>query len=306
MSSNPIIKPVLKWVGGKRLIIHELLSKFPTDMCTYHELFVGGGSVLIALLEQRNKQNIHVKHVHAYDSNETLIHVYKNIQHDVSAVYEKTFALHQHFSTLAPEGTVNRTPSNIDEANVCRENYYYWSRKRYNEMNQTERNSVEGTSLFIFLNKTCFRGMYREGPNGFNVPYGNYKTIDIVKKDNIFNLSVLIKDVVFQCMDFRKSFHRIEQNDFVYLDPPYVPIKSDSFVAYTGTGFDKTDHECLFENIKNISGRNIKFVMSNSDGDLVLNHFPQSAFNVNTITCRRAINSKKPDSVANEVLISNF
>jgi DNA adenine methylase len=298
------IKPVLKWVGGKRLIIHELLSKFPADMYTYHELFIGGGSVLIAVLEQRNKQNIRVKHVHAYDSNETLIHVYKNIQHDVSSVYEKTFALHQHFLTLAPKGTVKRTPSNIDEANVCRENYYYWTRKRYNEMNQAEKNSVEGTSLFIFLNKTCFRGMYREGPNGFNVPYGNYKTIDIVKKDNIFNLSVLIKDVVFQCMDFRKSFQNIKQNDFVYLDPPYVPVKSDSFVAYTGTGFNKEDHESLFQNIKNL--REIKFVMSNSDGELVLQHFPQSTYNVNTISCRRAINSKKPETVANEVLICNF
>ena len=302
------IKPVLKWVGGKRLIIHDLLSKFPTDICTYHELFVGGGSVLIALLEQRKKQNIRVKNVRAYDSNETLIHVYKNIQNDVNAVYKKTLAINTHFLSLNIDGDINRKPVNMNEANVCRENYFYWSRMKYNEMEQTKKNSVEGSSLFIFLNKTCFRGMYREGPNGFNVPYGNYKTVDIIKKDNLYDLSLLIKDVEFQCKDFRKAFDNINQNgnDFVYLDPPYVPIKSDSFVAYTGTGFNKADHECLFQNIKNISTKNIKFLMSNSDGELVLNSFPQSMFNVSTLSCRRAINSKKPDSVAKEVLVWNF
>ena len=153
--------------------------------------------------------------------------------------------------------------------------------------------------MFVFLNKTCFRGMFREGPNGFNVPFGHYKSPAIYDKEHINKVSNLIQKVQFIHADFTKSFDNINDGDFVYLDPPYVPENKKSFVGYNKGGFNK--HDELFTLTKNIKA---DFIMSNSNTKLVNQSFEK--YNIVEINCRRAINSKKPQSKTKEVIISSF
>ena len=156
----------------------------------------------------------------------------------------------------------------------------------------------------MFLNKTCFRGMYREGPNGFNVPYGHYKkTPTIITKEELDYISDLMKDVVFLQSDFCKSVQNIRSGDFVYLDPPYAPETENSFVGYTADGFGLETHNKLFSEIRKLHKQKIQFVMSNAKVDLVVNNFNDCK--CDDIIARRAINSKKPGSTTTEVLIYN-
>jgi len=155
-----------------------------------------------------------------------------------------------------------------------------------------QRDSVK----FIFLNKTCFRGVYREGPKGFNVPFGHYKNVNIIDDENIRLVSKLIKNVHFN----HASFEYISpgKGDFVYLDPPYAPINVTSFVGYTAKGF--TEHQQLFDFCKSFP---CKWLMSNASVPLVRETFAGHLMKV--ISCRRAINSKNPESRADEVLVKN-
>jgi DNA adenine methylase len=195
----------------------------------------------------------------------------------------------------------NRKPKTIEEAKSSKESYYYWIRNIFNDMTQDEQNQPNGSAYFIFLNKTCFRGMYREGPNGFNVPFGNYKSPEIINEEHLKNISNLIKNVEFIHSDFEDSFKTIKKHDFIYADPPYVPENAKSFVGYTSDGFNLAKHKILFDLCKKHN-----FVMSNSDTDLVKNSFSNPIYTIEIISCKRSINSKKPNSKTNEVLISNF
>lgn len=293
------MKPFLKWVGGKTQIIDNIINKFPNEIDNYHEIFLGGGSVLLKLLELQKNGLIIIKNkIYAYDINFDLINLYKNIQSNKDILYDIINNYMNEYN-LCNGIIINRNPSNIEEAKTSKESYYYWLRKLYNNI---DKNTIECSALFIILNKLCFRGLYRIGPNGFNVPFGHYKTTPtIIEKNYLNNLSLLIKDVEFICSDFVDSILKIKENDFVYLDPPYVPEKSTSFVNYTEHSFNTNNHIKLFNMIKNIN--NIKFIMSNSNVELVKKSFEN--YTIEQIVCRRAINSKNPSSIAIEVIIYN-
>jgi len=311
--NNSIPKPILKWVGGKTQIIDKIISNFPKEINNYHEIFLGGGSVLIALLHSVNinKITLHGK-IYAYDINESLIYVYKNIQTNPKELYYKLKEIIQEYNDIEDSNesdTKNRNPKNIKEAKSSKESYYYWTRSVYNSLNKEEKMSILGSAMFIFLNKTCFRGVYREGPNGFNVPYGHYKNPEIINKEHLDEIHNLIKNVIFECCDYSKSLLNIEDNDFIYLDPPYAPENSKSFVGYTKNGFDENNHLNLFKMINELNDKktkNIKTMMSNSDVEIVHNNFPESKYNTETIICKRSINSTNPESKTNEVIIKNY
>ena len=173
-------------------------------------------------------------------------------------------------------------------------------------LTQQEKNSCNGSAIFIFLNKTCFRGMFREGPNGYNVPYGNYSKPEIVNKKHLLRISKLIKNVNFTHMDFSESIKNVKTKDFVYLDPPYAPETKTSFVGYTKKGFDIELHDNLFKKCNELKDKKIKFLLSNANVELVQNAFPKEKFTIKIIVCKRSINSKKPGSKTEEVLIKSF
>lgn len=297
------MKPILKWIGGKSQILDKVLETFPTCIDNYHEPFVGGGSVLLGLLEHIKDNKIVVKgYIYAYDANFHLINLYKHIQVNTIQLYDNFQKLIEIYDSIH-ELKGMKSPKTIDEAKCSKESYYYWIRKQYNHLMLEHPNSYECAALFLFLNKTCFRGMYREGPNGFNVPYGHYKKISIINKEDLENFKDILKNVKFIHSDFRNSLPNVKQNDFVYLDPPYYPESETSFVGYTYGGFSEKCHERLIAIIKNMHGIGAKFVLSNSSVQKVRDVF--SNFCVTEVDARRAINAKKPGSNTKELIISN-
>jgi DNA adenine methylase len=176
-------RPILKWVGGKTQILDKLINEFPINIDNYREIFLGGGSVLLTLLSYVKSGIIKVNGtIYAYDLNEPLINMYKNIQSNHNKLYDELQKLIREFNSCG-NGEINRKPKNIDEAQIAKENYFYWIRSEYNKLSLDDKKTTLGSAMFIFLNKTCFRGIFRVGPNGFNVPYGNYNNPEIINKN---------------------------------------------------------------------------------------------------------------------------
>jgi DNA adenine methylase len=302
-------RPFLKWVGGKTQIIHEIISLFPKEINNYHEPFLGGGSVLLALLSQIKNGAIKVAgNIYASDINSNLIGLYKNIQTNPDGIITELKKLADEFAKCAPAPATpaNRKAASLEEALSSREAYYFWIRAKFNAMSKEERaTSVTASAMLLFMNKTGFRGVYREGPNGFNVPYGNYTNPGIINDEHLRAISALIQDVIFTHAPFQAALSRVDAEgggDFVYLDPPYAPENETSFVSYTADGFNLESHKTLFTLASTTSTR---LLMSNADVALVRDAFPPPTFTIKRISCRRAIHSKDPGSRTHEVLITN-
>tara|TARA_Y100000389_G_C17461952_1_gene522426 strand:- start:711 stop:1610 length:900 start_codon:yes stop_codon:yes gene_type:complete len=299
------MKPIIKWVGGKTQLLDDILALFPREINNYYEPFLGGGSILFGLLEKIDRNEIVVSgRINVSDKNSVLIHMFINIQnsHLELMEYLNNF-LNKYTHCEHDNGT--RYPINEDDAMLSRESYYYWLRKEYNEMSLDEKHSTYGSALFIFINKTCFRGLYRIGPNGLNVPFGNYhKFKNIISIQDLEEMHRKIQNVVFRVSDFETAIDIIIPNDFVYFDPPYVPINKKSFVSYHSGGFTDEDHGKLFEKIKEYDARGLKFILSNSNTKFVRDSFRN--YNTLEIQARRSINSKNPESTTEELMIKNF
>lgn len=301
-----IVKPFLKWVGGKTQILETVLSIFPKNIVNYYEPFLGGGSVLLGVLSHIKAGKIHISgKIYASDLNKNLIGLYKNIQSNSSELITDIKKIISEYSTIKGV-TVNRKPQNLDEALTSQESYYYWIRSKFNALTDIERTTPIASAMLLFMNKTCFRGVYREGPNGFNVPFGNYKNPSIIDDEHIKMVAELIKDIVFTASPFEISLqNNVKNGDFIYLDPPYAPESETSFVSYTADGFDSNAHKSLFKLCKDLDSNGVKLILSNSDVTLVKESFPLPKFKTKIVSCRRAINSKNPESKINEVLIMN-
>lgn len=268
------MKPLLKWVGGKTQLLSEVFAMFPKSIRNYYEPFVGGGSVLLHLLGS----GIPVQTVYASDTNPILINFYKSVQSRVEEFLAAVAYLHVHYVNAEDK-----------------EHFYYQMRDLFNK---TPHDGVESAALFLFLNKTCFRGVYREGPYGFNVPFGHYKSTEFFHEKEVREFSSAIQRVVFTHESFESALTKAEADDFVYADPPYVPEKATSFVGYVADGFDK--HETLFQMLKELP---CPFLMSNSSALPVHDAFPEP-YQVKKVEARRAIHSKDPGSRTYEVLVT--
>ena len=301
-----LVKPFLKWVGGKTQIIHDVLALFPKRIHNYHEPFLGGGSVLLAILSDESV--VITGRIYASDINPHLIAIYKNIQHRPEDVIAEVKRLADEYAKCTGS-VINRKPASIEEAMSSPESYYFWIRSQFNRITKGAAehiSSIKASAMLLFMNKTCFRGLYREGPNGFNVPFGNYKNPAIIDEAHIRKVSVLIRDVIFTCESYVDSLARVSghpDEDFVYMDPPYAPDTSKSFVGYTADGFSLDEHKILFSICDKIEAR---ILMSNADVALVNNAFAGAQYTKKTISCKRSINSKSPESRTNEVLITNI
>jgi len=253
------MKPILKWVGGKTQILPQVLEEFPEEIHgDYYEPFVGGASVLLAAIPR-----VH-GHVYASDVNPALIALYEKIKND-------------------PEGLIHELKELQKDTS---EATYYARRGEFNE--------TGSPSLLVYLNKVGFRGLYREGPNGFNVPYGHPKTPPaLCDPENVRAVSRAIQNVTFRCESYEQALERTQPGDFVYADPPYAPETLTSFTSYVRGEFD---HVEFFRRIKVLG---CSWVMSNARVPLVTNEFPY----VREIEVRRAIHSKNPGARTMEVLV---
>ena len=192
-----IQKPLIKWVGGKHKLLHHLLTKFPTTINNYHELFLGGGSVLLGVLSAQENKKITIKgKLYAYDSNPVLIGFYKAIQSNWKELYDTIMQ-------------IKKAGEKVDD-----KEYYYYIRQLYNSRDDTDMARI---AEFVYLNKTCFRGIFRLNKSGgFNVPHGNYKNPKIADPIEFEKVSKSIQNVEFICSDF-EDVNILSKKDFVYL-----------------------------------------------------------------------------------------
>lgn len=279
-SSRRSMKPFLKWVGGKTQLLDSVLPRVPRTIGTYYEPFVGGGSVLLAVL---TSPDITIMgRVFASDVNPALINVYRSIQADPDGVSA-------HLRRLDP------ITHSFFGAPDDPEAVYYQRRSLYNAL---PPEGPQHAALFLYLNKTCFRGVYREGPNGFNVPYGHGKSPSLPSLETLREIARVLQRVTFSCESFETVLPRAQPGDFVYVDPPYAPETATSFVGYVAGGFSL--HETLFAALKALP---CPFLMSNSDVPLVREAFPEP-YTTKQVTARRAIHSKDPSATTSELLIT--
>jgi DNA adenine methylase len=327
-------KPFLKWVGGKSQILPQILPRIPSTIRNYYEPFLGGGSVLFGLLSllEQNKLTI-TGTIYVNDLNQSLIQLYQNIRNYPGEFIQKLREICDTYSGIM-ELSGQHNPTTYEEAIISKESYYYWIRKEFNKVNkeikqikeieETEENQTNSfdslilqSAYFLFLNKTCFRGLYREGPNGFNVPFGNYKNPAIFEEEHILCISALLNKypVEFSNVSFEDFIpnhltngginDEEEKQDFWYIDPPYLQISDSSFIQYNKEGFKEQQHNRLFEYCKQMP----RFLLSNANIPHIHSIFSSNDdinYNITVLECKRAINSKKPDSTSEEVLIANY
>lgn len=245
-----VAKPFLKWAGGKGQLLDTFDKMFPQELIegkikTYIEPFVGGGAVLFHIL-----QNYKIEKAYINDINKELINCYRCIKADVEEVIKPLSILE------------NKYLSSKDRAK-----YFYNVRERYNQIHLNGHYDYEKCADFIFLNHTCFNGLYRVNKEGkFNVPHGKYKNPLICDKENLRLCSQLLQKVEISFGDYRQVLSNANKDSFVYFDPPYRPlIENNSFVNYDKSGFDDNDQIELSQNYKKLDKQNCLLMLSNSD-----------------------------------------
>lgn len=292
-------KPFLKWAGGKSQLLHEISSFYPFDGTTitkYAEPFVGGGAVLFDILGRFKLDAVYIS-----DINTQLINAYEVVRDDANELIDLLSGYQSDYLPMDAEG---------------RRRYYLDKREQFNRLiiscNADSR--VIETALMIFLNRTCFNGLYRVNRHGlFNVPIGSYKNPLICDEANLLAVSDKLKDVQIVCGDYKKSAEFIDDKTFVYFDPPYRPItQTSSFTAYTESDFGDTQQRELAEFVDEMDKRRAKIVVSNSDPKNANNedNFFDDIYakhNVLRVSASRMINSKSNGrGEISELLISNF
>lgn len=294
-----IVKPFVKWAGGKNSLIPQLTKYYPVELKNgnierYVEPFVGGGAVLLDIL-----QKYEVKEAYAFDINKDLINCYNVIKQNVEALIQELDKKEKDFLMLDSDN---------------RQKYFYDIRTEYNSYSLNDELNIKRASEFIFLNRTCFNGLYRVNKDGkFNVPCGKYKNPTICDSNNLRNLSKLIQNVTFEYGDYRKSEDLITENTFVYFDPPYRPLSVTSgFTSYTKEDFNDENQKELAQYYNQLNLKNAKLMLSNSNPKNVNeedNFFDTiyDGFIINEVSAKRMINSNaKGRGEISELLITNY
>ena len=266
--------PIVKWVGGKRQLMFELLKNMPETYNRYFEPFIGGGALFFELQPQNG---------YISDMNEELINLYSVARDDV---YNLIDDLNKH--EISKEYFLKIR--NLDRT------------EKYNKLSD-----IQKASRFIYLNRTCFNGMYRVNSQGqFNVPFGNYKNPRIVDAENLINCSNLLKNTEICCADFSEILNKVQKGDFVYFDPPYVPLnETSSFTSYTKDGFDLDMQFKLRDVCDELDSRGVMFMLSNSDTKLVNELY--SNYVIKKVFASRAINANgNGRGKITEILVRNY
>ena len=294
------IRPFVKWAGGKGSLISQLNNFYPYELKNgiierYIEPFVGGGAVLIDILQKYD-----IQEVFAFDINIDLINSYNVIKNNIEELITNLKQMETEYLQLGQEE---------------RKNYFYNIRDEYNnyELEENEQN-VQRAAQFIYLNRTCFNGLYRVNKNGkFNVPVGSYKNPTICDEQNLRQLSQLIQNVQFQYGDYSRSMEYVTENTFIYFDPPYRPLNVTSgFTSYTKEDFNDDNQRELATFYGELNEKNAKLMLSNSDPkninkeDTFFDNIYQG-FNINQIQASRMINANSNGrGKISEILVTNY
>lgn len=292
-------KPIIKWAGGKSQLLQRISESYPVGMGDtidrYAEPFIGGAAVLLDI-----KSTFDIDEVYISDVNRELITLYRTVRDmpeeliDLLSTYQK-----EHISR------------DMDG----RKEYFYSQRSLFNDIKTgCQDDPVTCAALFVYLNKTCFNGLYRVNSKGkFNVPSGVYKNPMICDADNLWTVSELLQGVRIECADYRQSSDFIDENTFVYFDPPYRPLtQTASFTSYTEGQFDDDDQRDLAQYVRELTARGARVMVSNSDPHNTNpeDHFFDNLYDgmeIHRVEATRMINSDaKGRGKINELLITNY
>jgi len=294
-------KPFLKWAGGKTQLLAEIDKRLPIDeiragqIDTYIEPFVGGGAVFFYIAQEFKS----IKHFHLLDVNEDLVRCYSAIKGNVQAVIAELQILERTFFAKRTSNT--------------RKQFYLSIRKEFN-LEKVSHFGFSTAAKLIFLNKTCYNGLYRVNRKGeFNVPFGDYKNPTICNEDNLRSVSSVLQNAEIICSDFEQSEKYIDSHTFVYLDPPYRPLSpTASFTAYSKEDFGQEDQIRLAQFCKRVKKTGARLLLSNSDPkneDPTDRFFEDQykEFTIDTVKATRLINCKASGrGQINELLITNY
>ena len=277
MAKNKLVAPVVKWVGGKRQLLDDITPLLPKRITSYCEPFVGGGAVFLSIQPSKAIVN---------DLNSDLILVYETIRDDVEALIAD---LKKHENT--PE-------------------YFYAIRNLDRDQEAFKAFSkIERASRLLYLNKTCFNGLYRVNSFGqFNSPFGHYKRPNIVNEDILRAVSnyFCANNITFCNEDFALTLSKVTKGGFVYLDPPYDPVSQTAhFTQYNKGGFNRDEQIRLKECCDALNQRGVKFMLSNSATEFIKELYQE--YNISIVKAKRYINSnaKKRGSI-DEVIVTNY
>lgn len=277
MSKNLLLSPILKWVGGKRQLLSEIIPLIDESCDNYVEPFIGGGAVLFRLQPKKAIIN---------DYNTELINVYRTVRDDLDGLV----------ALLKEHEKYNSS------------DYYYEVRALDRTPDFDKMSNSEKAARIIYLNKTCYNGLYRVNSLGqFNSPYGKYKNPNIVNEVVLRAISKYLNgnEISIRSGDYKDVLNDIEKNSFVYLDPPYMPISSSSsFTGYTEGGFGYDKQVELKEECDKLNSKGVHFLQSNSDCEEIRELYKD--YRIKIVKAKRAINSDaKKRGQINEVLIYN-
>lgn len=289
-------KPFIKWVGGKTQLLDDIKKSLPhnfsqRDGVTYVEPFVGGGAVLFWILQEYPN----ITRAIINDINTELICTYRVVKYDVESLIIELTRLQTEYLQLDA---------------VARKKYFLVQRERFNGDNKTD---IETAALFIFLNRTCFNGLYRVNSKGkFNVPHGRYSNPKICDVETLRADSAILQRVEIMCGDFAQTGKYASDNVLYYFDPPYRPLtETSAFTSYSKDGFDDAEQMRLRDFCSQITTRKSLFVASNSDpqnvdnGDDFFDHLYEN-FSIKRVSAARMINSRGNGRGAiSEIMISN-
>lgn len=301
-----IARPFLKWAGGKGQLLNKLISLLPTEIHSgkikkYAEPFIGGGALFFYVAQ--NYPNI--KDFFISDINPELILAYKTIQKDVESLIASLEMLEANYHLLS---------------NAKQKEFFYNQRDSFNksintvDLKKFQKEWIERTTTLIFLNRTCFNGLFRVNSKGeFNVPFGKYKNPRICDADNLRSISILLQNTQIELGDFSASKKFIDSSTFVYFDPPYRPLsKTSVFTSYSKFSFGDEEQKKLAEYFYSLSKRKARLMLSNSDPknenleDKFFEDLYQE-FNIERVDATRMINSKSNGrGKIKELVIMNY
>lgn len=267
-------RPFLKWAGGKTQLVDIIKKKVPKDISNYYEPFLGGGALFFSLSP---------KSANLSDVNEELVNLYTVVRDNV-------------------EDLINDLKKHRYE-----KEYYYQIRELDRAESFKKLTNIEKASRLLFLNKTCFNGLYRLNSRGeFNVPFGRHKNPKILDVENLRACSLVLKGSNISCANYLSIEEKLREGDFVYFDPPYYPLNPTSnFTSYYSDGFRLEDQVALRDLCLRLNEKKIRFILSNSSADKILELY--STFNIVLIDASRSINSKgNKRGIVKESLVSNF
>lgn len=276
------MQPFVKWAGGKRQLLSKIKSRVPAVFNNYYEPFIGGGALLLDLA--------HVPSIIS-DNNHALIEAYETIRDFPGELKEQLNVIQEEHNSIGDKDRVKE--------------FYYTKRSEYNDLIFSRDDLIRKTTLFIYLNKACFNGLYRVNQKGFfNVPSNQKTTINLYNEKNIDEISAFLRNVAIYNQDFELTVENAQKGDLVFFDSPYAPINPQSFDSYTKEGFSIDEHIRLSELYKTLSKRGVFCILTNHNTELIRELYKD--FTIEVVDVKRMINSDSKNREGKEIIVTNY